>query len=121
MAKKRYLVEFGTGVDVHGMDVSKAAAKALRDAISHCCMVGLTEYAELTNLSEQISLDIVIACPHKEKLDVEKALTGLPAYKHMNVKVVDGGMEIDGMDLPGIVGGRTIVVVNAGITVWVDA
>ena len=119
MAKKRYLVEFGTGVDVHGMDVSKAAAKALRDAISHCCMVGLTEYAGLTNLSEQISLDVVIACPHKEKLDVQKALSGLPAYKHINVKVVDGGMEIDGMDLPGVVGGRTIIVVNAGITVWV--
>ena len=33
--KKRFLVEFGTGVDLHGGNVTKAAQKALRDAISH--------------------------------------------------------------------------------------
>ena len=36
--KKRFLVEFGTGVDLHGGNVTKAAQKALRDAISHCCL-----------------------------------------------------------------------------------
>ncbi len=121
MEMKRYVVEWGTGVDVHGMNVTKAASKALRDAISHCCMVGLTEYAGLTRLSEQMKLDVKIACPRKDELNVEEALKGLPAYKNINVEVVDGGLEIDGMDLPGVDGGRTIIVVNAGITVWVEA
>ena len=29
--KKRFLVEFGTGVDLHGGNVTKAAQKALRE------------------------------------------------------------------------------------------
>lgn len=32
---KRYVVEFGYGVDLHGQDVNKAAQKAVKDAISH--------------------------------------------------------------------------------------
>ena len=120
MAKKRYIVEFGTGVDLHGMNVTKAAKKALRDAISHCCMVGLHEVGGLTNASEQMSLDIIIATPFKEKLDVKEALTGLPAYKNMNVTVVDGGLTVEGMYAPEMGEGKTITLVNAAITVWLD-
>ncbi|MBQ1434455.1 MAG: Lin0512 family protein, partial [Clostridia bacterium] len=35
MAWKRFIIEFGTGVDVHGIDVTKAAQKAVKDAVSH--------------------------------------------------------------------------------------
>ncbi len=31
---KRYIAEFCTGVDLHGGDVTKAAKKAVRDAVS---------------------------------------------------------------------------------------
>ena len=40
---KRYLVEIGYGADLHGMDGMEAAARAVRDAVSHCCMCGLVE------------------------------------------------------------------------------
>ena len=29
MAKKRFIVEFGTGIDLHGEDVTKAACRAV--------------------------------------------------------------------------------------------
>ena len=32
---KRYLVEIGTGADLHGMDVMEAASRAVRDAVFH--------------------------------------------------------------------------------------
>jgi len=118
---KRYLVEFGTGVDVHGGNVTKAAKKALRDAISHCCMTGLTEVVGLDKIGEQLHLKVKIATPYKEKLDVKEALTGLPAYKHIDVEVVDGGLEVDGMFIKELDHeGTGIVIVNAAITVCLD-
>ena len=35
MAKKRYVTEMGMGVDVHGSDYTKAARRAVSDAIRH--------------------------------------------------------------------------------------
>ncbi|WP_034631412.1 Lin0512 family protein [Desulfotruncus alcoholivorax] len=37
---KRYIIEFGTGIDFHGQDVTGAARKAVKDAISHACLCG---------------------------------------------------------------------------------
>jgi len=34
MAYKRYVVEFGMGADLHGGDLTKAAQKAVKDALS---------------------------------------------------------------------------------------
>lgn len=43
MKKARYLIEFGQGVDLHGENATKAASKAILNAMSHCCMCGTTE------------------------------------------------------------------------------
>ena len=42
MKKARYLIEFGQGVDLHGENATKAASKAILNAMSHCCMCGTT-------------------------------------------------------------------------------
>ncbi|MGD8844363.1 MAG: Lin0512 family protein [Desulfobacteraceae bacterium] len=34
MERKRFIVEIGTGADLHGKDVTKAACRAVKDAIS---------------------------------------------------------------------------------------
>ena len=41
--KKRFIVEFGSGADLHGADMTKAAARAIKDAVSHACLCGLVE------------------------------------------------------------------------------
>ena len=66
--KKRFLVEFGTGVDLHGGNVTKAAQKALRDAISHCCLTGLSEVAGVKDAVNTLTLEVKIATPFKERL-----------------------------------------------------
>ena len=35
MSARRYVLEFGMGVDVHGNDSTKAACRAVSDAIRH--------------------------------------------------------------------------------------
>ena len=51
---KRYLVEFGTGVDLHGMDVMEAARRAVRDAVSQCCMCGLVDLLGISDLEKAL-------------------------------------------------------------------
>ena len=46
---KKYIVEFGLGTDFHGQDVTKAAAKAAKDAISRSCLCGLEQVLGLTD------------------------------------------------------------------------
>jgi uncharacterized protein (TIGR02058 family) len=36
MGTKRFIVEIGTGADLHGEDVTKAACRAVKDAIWIC-------------------------------------------------------------------------------------
>jgi adenylate kinase len=45
---ERFIVEIGMGVDFHGQDVTKAAVKAAKDAISRSCLVGLNEVCGFT-------------------------------------------------------------------------
>ncbi len=52
MDYRRYLVEVGTGIDLHGEDVTKAAQRAVKDAISHSSMVGLSQLFKIKNFSE---------------------------------------------------------------------
>ena len=40
---KRFLVEFAMGTDLHGQNVTKAACKAVRNAISNCCLCGISD------------------------------------------------------------------------------
>ena len=47
----RYIIEFGIGMDFHGQNVSKAAAKAAKNAISSSCLCGLSEVLGMEELS----------------------------------------------------------------------
>lgn len=117
---KRYLVEFGTGVDLHGMDVMEAARRAVKDAVSHCCMCGLVDVLGLTDLKNGMRVKLKIAAPIPEKVDPE-ALKKLLIAEDVEVEVVQGGMLLSGLHVDEFGEGDQIVMVNAGITVFVKA
>ena len=120
MAWKRFIIEFGTGVDVHGIDVTKAAQKAVKDAISHCCLVGLGETLELEDVLENVKVEIKIGSPFHEKIDRSKVLAQLPPYKNCELEIVEGGLAFRGTNAPQFGVGETIVLVNAAVTVYVN-
>ena len=120
MAYKRYLVEFDTGVDLHGMNVTKAAQKAIKGAISHCCMCGMEDLLKIEKPMRDIRLDVRIGAPYPEKVDVSKVKETLPPYQNVNIEVVEGGMTAKGLHVASMGEGDTIVMVNAAITVWVN-
>lgn len=119
MNYKRYLIEFDTGVDLHGMDQTKAAGKAIRNAISHCCMCGVFDLLNLDDPSDALKVHIRIGAPDPDAIDQNRLLSEIP-IGHPEIEVVHGGLTGPGLSVPSFGEGETIVLVNALLTVWVD-
>jgi uncharacterized protein (TIGR02058 family) len=115
---QRYIVEIGTGADLHGGDVTKAAQKAIKDAVSHSCLCGLFDIVGI-NDPNQMHIHVKIACPYPEKLDHDVVLSSVP-FGTTQLEAVPGGMSVRGLDLPALGQGDTIVVALAALTVYVD-
>jgi len=118
LIKKRYIVELGTGSDLHGMDVTKAARRAVKDAISRSCLCGLIEILNRGRF-EGLHVEVLVACPFPDQVDIEAVKSEIPVGIP-TVKTVPGGMQADGICVDAF--GKacdTIVVANAAVTVWV--
>jgi uncharacterized protein (TIGR02058 family) len=121
MNLKKFVVEVGMGVDQHGQDPTNAAQKAVKNAIARSCLAGLLEVTRL-NDANQMFVDVLIACPHPDRVDTEKVLQALP-FGQKQVKVVEGGMIARCIYLPELELGDTsdeFFVANASVTVSVD-
>ena len=95
IAKKIFTIELGSGVDMHGQDVTKAAERAVRDAISHQAMRGLFTLVGLGRENRDAMLvDITVATPFPEKVDVDQvseALRHIPPERK-TIKIIEGGL-----------------------------
>ena len=116
MEKRRFLIEIGTGVDMHGGDVTKAAQKAVKDAMSHCCMAGIREIHGAG--PEQIALRVQISCPRPEELDLDKVKEPVGFYEDVELVPVAGGAAERGLHVAEMGSGDTLVVAVAIITVY---
>ena len=116
--RKRFIVEIGTGIDIHGENVTKAACRAVKDAISRSCLCGLLEILELKNL-ENVAVEIQVASPNPEQVDLEKVMAEVPIGRK-SARAVEGGMTTRGLCVPQFAPDcDRIVVVNAAVTVFV--
>jgi uncharacterized protein (TIGR02058 family) len=111
MALKRMVLEIGMGTDIRGTDPTKAAVRALRDALWHNSL-GVASALGLDTDSMQV--EVTIGVPYPERVDREEVLAVLP-HGSGTVKVVDGGLEI--MNDEGT--GSTLIA-NAAALVWLD-
>jgi uncharacterized protein (TIGR02058 family) len=119
MARKRYIVELGSGADLHGADNTKAACRAVKDAVSRSCLCGVMEILGRWQF-EGIHVDVIVACPEPEKVDVEALKAQIPIGTKA-VKAVAGGLQAPGICVDAFARDcDTIVVANAAVTVYVD-
>ena len=122
MDYRRYLVEVGTGIDLHGEDVTKAAQRAVKDAISRSSMVGLGQLFKVKSFSEMeeaLMVDVTIATPDPEKVNGEAVLSTLPEGKR-RINLVKGGLKFPVDSTKEEAKTHSIVMVNAVIVVLVD-
>jgi uncharacterized protein (TIGR02058 family) len=101
------------------MDVTKAACRAVRDAIGSSCLCGLVEILDRPGF-EGVRIDVTIACPFPEKVDSVKVLAELPVGT-CRLQAVQGGMVAQGLCVPSFGENcSSILMANAAITVFVD-
>jgi uncharacterized protein (TIGR02058 family) len=119
---RKYILEIGVGIDLHGQDVTKAAQRAVKDAISHVSMIGLREILLITqieDLDDLLLVDVTIATPFPEQVDHAAVLSILPEGRR-RITVVEGGILYPtphNNDLPAI---HPVVTAVATIVVLFD-
>jgi uncharacterized protein (TIGR02058 family) len=111
MARVRWITEMGMGVDVHGRDATKAAKRAVSDAIRHS---SLGFFRMLGKTAKDMFVDVTIGVPDPSTVDTAAVAKELP-YGTVTVTAVKGGLEI-----PDAQGGDAITIANAAVVVSLD-
>jgi uncharacterized protein (TIGR02058 family) len=88
------VLEFGMGVDVHGQDCTKAARRAVSDAIRHSSLPLLGQIRERGGT---MLVDVTVAVPDPESVDLEAVKGELP-HGEVTVRAVGGGLRVPGSD-----------------------
>ena len=96
---KKFIVEFGLGTDFHGQDVTKAAKKAAKDAISRSCLCGLEEVLELKDFKRQVFIRATVAVTRPEEVRCEEVAEVSPVGT-VKAFAVNGGLRCDGLCTP---------------------
>ncbi len=111
MAMQRVVLEIGMGTDIRGADYTKAAVRALRDALWHNSL-GIADALGLPVDSMQVEVNIGV--PRPDLVDKEAVLAVLP-HGSGTVKLVEGGLEI-----PSARGTDVTVIANCAAVVRLD-
>ena len=90
MPLKRMVLEIGMGTDIRGADSTKAAVRALRDALWRN---SLSIADALGQPREAMRIEVLIGVPRPQTVDTAQVLAVLP-YGTGTVRVVEGGLEI---------------------------
>jgi len=117
----RFIVEIGTGIDLHGEDVTKAACRAVKNAISSSCLCGLVEVLGIQDLqSNKLEVEILVAVPRPQDVDLNRVMAEVPIGRK-TAQAVEGGMMTEGICVAQFAPGSSqIVVANAVVTVSIS-
>lgn len=111
MARKDFVLELGNGTDLRGGDSTKAAARAVHDAI-HKSSLYLMDYVDGF---DQVFVDVTVAVPHPETVRTDEVLQVLPVGRK-SIQVIAGGLV-----LPYRAGSaEEVIVANAAVRVWLE-
>jgi len=111
MAWQRMVLQIGMGTDIRGGEPTKAAVRALRDALWHNA---LTITHALGVDVDSMRVQVTIGVPHPEQVDHAAVLAVLP-HGTGTVAVVAGGLEI-----PNEAGTGVTLVAQAAAEVFLD-
>jgi uncharacterized protein (TIGR02058 family) len=105
------VLQIGMGTDIRGADYTKAAVRALRDALWHN---GLSIANALGLPVDAMQVEVTIGVPRPDQVDKAEVLAVLP-HGTGTVRVVEGGLEI-----PNDAGTGSTLIANAAAVVRLD-
>ena len=111
MAFKRVILELGAGNDLHGRDYTKAALRAVQDALHHSSL-GFAR--ALGKDIESMQVKVTIGVQEPESVDCAAVAQSLP-HGRVQVQAVKGGLNI-----PDRERGDLAVIASAAIEVQMD-
>lgn len=94
MSVDLYVFEFGMGVDVHGDDPTKAAIRAVSDAIRHSSLEFIGGVFEKGG---KMLVTVTIGVPGADRLDLDAVKRELP-YGEVTVNGTEGGLRVPNGD-----------------------
>ena len=111
MTAKRVILEMGAGNDLHGGDYTKAAIRAVEDAIHHS---SLSMIRTLGIEASAMQVEVTIGVQQPDRVDPAAVKAALP-HGAVTVSVVKGGL-----DVPDDAGHDTAVIASAAVAVRLD-
>jgi uncharacterized protein (TIGR02058 family) len=111
MALQKIITEFGAGADLHGKDMTKAAKRAVEDAMRHS---SLSLFHGLKLDPKTMKVEVKIGAPDPESVDKNAVAAMLP-YGTVTVTIEQGGVTAEGMGGPG-----DTVIVSAAVSALVE-
>ena len=91
MALHRAILEMGAGNDLHGGDYTKAAIRAVEDALHHS---SLTFIRALKINKDTLQVDVTIGVQKPEEVNIQRVKATLPVGQ-ISVQTVKGGLDIE--------------------------
>jgi uncharacterized protein (TIGR02058 family) len=111
MKGKRLILEMGSGNDLHGGDYTKAAVRAVEDAIHHS---SLTFIRTLGVDLRTMQVEVTIGVQRPDKVDAAVVKAALP-HGQVTVNVIKGGL-----DVPDEEAGDVAVIASAAVAVRLE-
>jgi uncharacterized protein (TIGR02058 family) len=106
------LIEMGMGIDLQGQDATKAAARAVRDAVGRIYLPGLRPF--MAGGAKRIEILVRLAVPDGAGKPDPAAVREMLPHGDVAVEVTPGGMPV-----PNGLGDGRICIVNAAVEVAV--
>jgi uncharacterized protein (TIGR02058 family) len=104
MTEQRVIIEMGMGNDLHGMDYTKACARAIEDALRHSSLP-LFDVLDLPHDAMRVQVTVAVQDP--DQVDIDALVAKLPRGR-AEVRAVFGGLNVPSGD-------EVIVVAQASV------
>ncbi|MEM8803266.1 MAG: Lin0512 family protein [Pseudomonadota bacterium] len=91
---QRFIIEMGSGNDLHGQDYTKACKRAIEDAIRHS---SLPLFPALGIDHAEMEVRVTVAVQAPDKVETEALKAGLPRGR-VSVQATHGGLDITNPD-----------------------
>ncbi|MCE2517751.1 MAG: Lin0512 family protein [Alphaproteobacteria bacterium] len=107
----RIILEMGTGNDLYGQDYTKAARRAVQDALHHSSLI---LFRSLGYDHAEMEVNVTIAVQQPDQVDAGLVAADLPRGK-AKVTVVKGGLDVHDED-----NGTVSVIATAAVEACLD-